>query len=104
MSRPNARKISPEFYGIKDADFVLNRAINANLEIIHPEILDVALDMYENAIRELRNLNEIAKITYEELDKEAKKRPNCEACIMQKNDTAPVPGGGAARAFSERQA
>lgn len=58
MSRPNARRISPEFYQLQTAEKVLNRAITANLEILHPEVLDVALDLYEDAIRELRNLND----------------------------------------------
>lgn len=81
MSRPNARKISPEFYQLQTAEKVLNRSINANLEIIQPEIFDIALDLYEDAIRELRNLNEIAKITQDEGEsKEPTKAPDKCTC------------------------
>ena len=91
MSRPNVRRISPEFYQLQTAEKVLNRAINANLEILHPEVLDVALDLYEDAIRELRNLNDIAKITREEIDREAKKLPDCESCIINRNPSDIIP-------------
>ena len=68
MSRPNVRRIAPEFYQLQTAEKVLNRAISANLEILHPEILDVAIDLYEDAIRELRNLNGIEKTNREKIE------------------------------------
>ena len=40
------------------------------------ELIDIRQGIL-NAIRELRNLNDIAKITREEIDREAKKRPDC---------------------------
>ena len=54
------------------------------------ELIDIRQGIL-NAIRELRNLNDIAKITREEIDREAKKRPDCEACIINRNPSEVIP-------------